>query len=288
MDTAKETVKDHHQTIGRIAELLADSRSILFLTGAGISADSGLPTFRDHNGCYAAAPAGDGVPLERALSGDVLRDHPELTWQHLARMEQACRGARPNRAHEVIAEMERRFPRVWTMTQNVDGLHRRAGSRNVLELHGDLHRLRCPRCRYEQTVADYGALTIPPPCPHCPGRLRPDVVLFGEPLALEHLMLLAMELDEGFDLVFTIGTSSVFPYIAEPIQLAAQLGWPTVEINPGVSEVSDLVDLKLPLRAAPALDAIWEAYRQRVAQPAAQPVRSFGDMPAVRAAGLSM
>jgi NAD-dependent deacetylase len=270
-----ETATENQQTIGRIVNLLASSRSILFITGAGISVDSGLPTFRNGDGVFCADVSEEGVPMERALSCDLLCDHPELTWKCLARIECAWRGARHNRAHEVIAQMEQQFERVWTLTQNVDGLHHSAGTRNLIEIHGDLRRLRCMRCLHRQTVADYSELTLPPRCPKCPGLLRPDVVLFDEPLSLERLMTLFTELDQGFDLVFSVGTSSVFSYIAEPVRMAAQLGRPTVEINPGVSEVSDLVDIKLSMRAAPALDAIWQAYQQqyspRAAVSAAQP-----------------
>jgi len=262
-EPAALTAEDQ-EAIGRVVDLLAASRSVLFVTGAGISVDSGLPTFRGPGGLYSIDTTEDCIPVERALSGDFLCDHPELTWKYLARLEKACRCVRHNRAHEVIVEMERHFERVWTLTQNVDGLHRRAGARNVIDIHGDLHRLRCMRCLHRQTVEDYSELTFPPHCPKCPGLLRPDVVLFGEPLALERLMILFTELDDGFDLVFSIGTSSVFSYIAEPVRMAAQFGRPTVEINPGISEVSDLVNVKLNMRAAPALDAIWQAYRQQL------------------------
>jgi NAD-dependent deacetylase len=254
---------DNHEAIGQIADLLAESHSILFITGAGIAADSGLPSYRDHGGLYAVDAAEDGMPIERVLSGDILRDHPELTWKYLARMEKVCRDARCNRAHQIIAEMERHFERVWTLTQTVDGLHRSAGTRNVIDIHGDLRRLRCMRCAHRQTVKDYSELTLPPHCPKCSGLLRPDVVLFGEPLSLERMVPLLTELDDGFDLVFSIGTSSTFSYIAEPVRMATQLGRPTIEINPGVSEVSDLVDIKLTMRAAPALDAIWQTYQLR-------------------------
>lgn len=265
-----ETVSDNRETIDQIADLLAESHSLLFITGAGISVNSGLPSYRDHRGLYTVDAVDDGMPIERVLSGDILCDHPELTWKYLARMERACRGVQHNRAHEVIAEMERHFDRVWTLTQNVDGLHRAAGTRNLIEIHGDLHRLRCMRCLHRQTVADYSGLTFPPRCPKCPGLLRPDIVLFGEPLSLERLMMLCTELDNGFDLVFSIGTSSVFSYAAEPVQMAAQFGRPTIEINPGISEVSDLVDIKLSMRAAPALDAIWQACQLRSTVPAAR------------------
>ncbi len=257
-----ETLNENQKAISQIVDLLAESRSILFITGAGMALDAGLPSYRAHDGLYTT-DADDAMPIERILSSDVLGHHPELTWKYLARMEQACRSVRTSRAYEVIAEMERRFDRVWTLTQNVDGLHRAAGSRNVIDIHGDLHRLRCMRCRHRQTVDDYRELTLPPRCPKCPGLLRPDIVLFNEPLPLDRLAVLFTELDEGFDVVFSIGTSSTFSYAAEPVQLAAELGRPTVEINPGVSEVSDLVDIKLSMRAAPALDAIWRSYQLR-------------------------
>jgi NAD-dependent deacetylase len=263
---AVESVLQNMEAIERVVDMLTHSRSVLFITGAGISADSGLPTYRGSGGLYNVDSAEDSIPIERVLSGDILHEHPELTWKYLSRIERTCRSVRHNRAHEVIAEMERHFERVWTLTQNVDGLHRSAGARNVIEIHGDLHSLRCMRCRYRQTVADYSLLQFPPRCPKCSSWLRPDVVLFGETLAAERLIPLLMEVDRGFDLVFTVGTSSVFPYIADPVRIAADQGRPTVEINPGVTEVSDLVDVKLTLRAAPALDAIWQRYGQRCGQ----------------------
>jgi len=258
-----ETTTDNQAVIRQITDTLANSHSILFITGAGISADSGLPTYRGSSGLFNLDTTEDGLPIERALAGDMMRDFPELTWKYLARMECTCRGARHNRAHEVIAEMERHFDRVWTLTQNITGFHRAAGSKNVIDIHGDLHNLRCTRCRYRQTVPDYCGLSLPPRCPNCDTILRPDVVLFGETLALDKLVPLFMELDRGFDAIFTIGTSSVFPYVAEPVRMAAALGRPTIEINPEPSEVSDLVDIRLPMRAAPALEAIWQCYRQR-------------------------
>lgn len=255
---------EHQAMIDRIAKMLATSRSVLFVTGAGISVDSGLPTYRGSGSVFNLDCTEDGLCVERALSGDLLEGHPELTWKYLFQMERMCRDVRCNRAHQVIAEMERHFERVWTLTQNVDGLHRAAGCRNVIDVHGDLHNLMCTRCRRRETVADYSRLTLPPVCPTCAGPVRPDIVLFGEGLSPEKLMMMLVELDSGFDMVFSIGTSSVFPYVAEPIQMAAALGRPTVEINPGLSEVSEIVDFHLPLGAASALDAIWQAYRQIV------------------------
>jgi NAD-dependent deacetylase len=161
--------------------------------------------------------------------------------------------------------MEAHFERVWTLTQNVDGLHRAAGARNVIDIHGDMHDIRCTRCSFRQTVDDYSGFALPPRCPECGDILRPDVVLFGEFLPERKVQTLYEQLTIGFDLVFTVGTTSVFPYIAEPVRIAAQTGCPTVEINPDDTAVTHLVDIKLAQRAAPALDAIWNRYRQIVA-----------------------
>ena len=243
------------ESIERVVEMLGASRSILLVTGAGISADSGLPTYRGIGGLYNVDATEDGLPIERVLSGEILLERPELTWKYLAQIVRACRGARHNRAHEVVAEMEAHF----------DGFHRAAGAKNVIDIHGDLHDLRCMRCSFRQTLNDYDELPLPPRCARCHGILRPDVVLFGEMLPESKLRTLLGELRKGFDMVFTVGTTSVFPYIAEPVRIAAETGRPTVEINPDVSEVSHLVDVKLAMRAAPALDAIWQKYRQRAA-----------------------
>ena len=108
----------------------------------------------------------------------MMQSYPTVTWKYLAQIERACRGVRSNPGHEVIAALEGEFDRVWTLTQNIDGLHRQAGSRNVIDIHGDLHDLYCTRCGFRESVQDYGGLSLPPRCPECMGPLRPDVVLF--------------------------------------------------------------------------------------------------------------
>jgi NAD-dependent deacetylase len=246
-----------------VVDILARSHSLLFITGAGISADSGLPTYRGIGGLYNNEHPEEGFPIEDILSGEMLRRRPELTWKYLGQIEQACRGAQSNRAHQVIAEMESCFERVWTLTQNIDGLHRQAEAKNVLEIHGDLHNLVCTECQWQQTVADYSGLHLPPRCPQCQAILRPKIVLFGEMLPEEVLERFYEQLGAGFDAVFSIGTTSVFPYISGPIEIARRCGWPTIEINPAITNVSHLVDVKLPMRAAEAMDAIWTQYRMK-------------------------
>jgi NAD-dependent deacetylase len=256
-----ETSPENLQAIDRIVEYLAASRSLLFITGAGISADSGLPTYRGIGGLYNVNTTEEGMPIEEALSGETMRTRPELTWKYLAQIGRAAFAARFNRGHEVIAEMEARFERVWTLTQNVDGFHRQAGSQNVIDIHGDMHDLYCTACGLRQTVDRFDEASLPPRCPECETILRPDVVLFGEMLPAEKVERLYQEVTRGFDVVFSIGTTSVFPYIAQPVLIAAQSGKPTVEINPGPSEVSDLVEVTLRMGAARALDAIWGRYQ---------------------------
>lgn len=250
-------------TTDRIVEHLRRSRSVLFITGAGVSADSGLPTYRGVGGLYDGGETEEGFAIEEMLSGDMFRQRPELTWKYLRQIEQACRGATFNRAHAVIAEMERHFPRVWTLTQNVDGFHHAAGSRNVIAMHGQLREIRCTKCRWRETVRDYAHLTDVPICANCSGVLRPDVVLFGEVLPESGILELKHQMREGFDIVFSVGTTSVFPYISMPIEVARQRDKPTVEINLGVTRVSDLVRYHLRVGAASALDAIWARYSNK-------------------------
>lgn len=244
--------------LDQAAEVLRRAKRVLFITGAGLSADSGLPTYRGIGGLYNEIETEDGVAIEEALSGQMLLRRPEITWKYIHQIEGACRGAQPNRAHEVLAQLEERIDHVCLLTQNVDGFHRQAGSANIIDIHGDIHGLLCIACDHRQTVPDYRDVAPVPSCPRCGGAVRPDVVLFGELLPTDKVAHLQRELEAGFDAVFTVGTSSGFPYIAGPVLSARRTGIPTVEINPGETEVSSLVDIKLPTGAAAAFDALWQ------------------------------
>lgn len=243
--------------VAAAAATLCQARSVLFVTGAGVSADSGLPTYRGAGGLYTGDGLERGMPVERILSAETLEERPELTWDVLAALERSGRGTRPNRAHEVIALLQDRIPRCVVLTQNVDGLHGDAGSRDVIEIHGTTRALRCTRCPRRERVADWSRLSFPPRCPDCGAVVRPDVVLFGETLPEEAVGRLHGELARGFDAVFVVGTTAVFPYIVLPVQLAPLWGAPSVEVNPEESEVSALVDVRVRAGAAAALDAIW-------------------------------
>ena len=246
----------HSTELDRVAQAITRADSVLFITGAGISADSGLPTYRGVGGLYADQETEEGMPIEVALSGRIFRSRPEVSWRHIRDIEAACRGARPNAAHRFIAALEKQKPRVWTLTQNVDGLHRAAGAEKVIEIHGTVHDLSCTACDWKDRVQDYAALDPLPRCPGCNAIIRPDVVLFGEMLPEDAIEAMQRELQRGFDVVLSVGTSSLFPYIVAPVWTLGARGAVTVEVNPGETDVSSIVDHRLRLGAADALSAL--------------------------------
>lgn len=185
----------------RFARLIEQAERILFITGAGVSADSGLPTYRGLGGLYNGSTA-EGLPIETALSGPMLRDDPALCWKYLAELGRACLAAEPNAAHRAIAALQVRKPGCWVLTQNIDGLHRAAGSpgERLIEIHGQLAPLFCTRCQAEAGLCP--ALLdapLPPRCTRCDGVLRPPVVLFEELLPAEPLARLQAQVAQGFD-----------------------------------------------------------------------------------------
>lgn len=244
--------------VQQFANWLSESRRVFVVTGAGISAESGLPTYRGVGGLYNNGETEDGMPIEVALSGPVFQTQPEVTWKYLRQIEGGAQGKTFNRGHQVLAEMAKQYTDFWILTQNVDGFHSAAGSPNVIEIHGNLHRLRCEACGHRENHEDYSGFDGIPACPACSSTLRPDVVLFEESLPLEELRRLDDCGRIDFDLVISIGTSSHFPYILQPILVAQQLGVRTVEINPARTLLSDEVELYLPRKAGETLEAAWK------------------------------
>ena len=248
-----------------VAQLLRRATRALFITGAGISAGSGLPTYRGIGGLYSNGDTEEGIPIETVLSGPMFAENPALTWKYLWQIGAACAGAKPNDAHQFIAELENEKAAVWVLTQNVDGLHRAAGTRNIVEAHGHAFDLVCTVCRAEYPAADLidgfrNSVTLPPQCPKCDGVVRPKVVLFEENLpddVVDGFQTLAAA---NFELVFIIGTSALFPYIERPVHLASANGIPCVEINPQQTGVSNFCSHRLRAPAVEAMQAIQAAY----------------------------
>lgn len=243
--------------LGRVLQGIA---SMGVITGAGVSAESGIRTYRGSGGLYDDEEEGERTV--EALSGPTLRRDPDRTWRVVAELARRSVAARPNPGHEALAAMEASLERFVLLTQNVDGLHRAAGSRNVIDIHGDVLDTRCMACDApgRLTPEVLRGLQVAPTCEACGGTLRPDAVLFGEMLPGEKLARIQREFyDDPPDLVLIAGTTAVFPYIAEPVVFAARAGRLTIEVNPEPTMLSDLVHWSLRAPAGEVLPRIAAA-----------------------------
>ena len=215
-----------------LIERLRVAQWVTVLTGAGVSAESSVPTFRDaQTGLWAKFNPED-LATPRAF-----RRNPKLVWQWYAWRRKLVADAKPNPAHVALAEMEQFFAQFHLITQNVDGLHQRAGSRKLIELHGNITRT---KCFDEGTIIAEWPETDeePPKCPNCGGWLRPDVVWFEEPLPASELEL-ATTASMNCDVFLSIGTSAlVYPAASLPYE-ALRSGATVVEINPQPTPLSE-------------------------------------------------
>ena len=221
---------------------IASARAITILTGAGISADSGIPTFRGEEGLWRNYRAED-LATPEAFARD-----PRLVWEWYNWRRELIATKQPNPAHIALAELERRRPdRFWLITQNVDGLHRAAGSQCLSEIHGSIWKVRCTGCGL---VSDDREVPLPtlPTCLQCGGLLRPHIVWFGESLWEENLRRCDEAL-QSCDLLLVIGTSGVVYPAAGFASIAKEMGALVMEINLESTQQSDLVDLSLQGRA---------------------------------------
>jgi NAD-dependent deacetylase len=207
-----------------IATALRDARHVAALTGAGVSAESGIPTFRDAlTGLWA------NFRPEELATPEAFRRNPRLVWEWYAMRRTAVASAKPNAGHVALARLGSLVPRLTLITQNVDGLHERAGSSDIVELHGNITRVKCSRDGGIET--EWSESEIPPPCPRCGAPLRPDVVWFGEMLPVDALRR-AQEAAETCDLFLSIGTSNIVEPAASLPWMAAQAGATVIVVNP--------------------------------------------------------
>jgi NAD-dependent deacetylase len=221
-----------------LIEALRNAERIVALTGSGISAESGVPTFREaQTGLWERYN-----PQELATPGAFARD-PRLVWEWYEWRRNLVLEAEPNPGHAALAELERRVPNFTLVTQNVDGLHERAGSRNVIELHGNILRSKCSLEGKAVQPEDHDD-SIPPRCAWCGAFLRPDVVWFGEMLPAGTLEA-ASEAARECNVFFSVGTSSVvYPAAALPYE-AIENGAVVAEINPAETPLSRHTDHSL-------------------------------------------
>ena len=225
---------------------------VTVVTGAGVSAASGVPTFRGEDGLWS------NFRVEDLATAEAFARDPRLVWEWYEWRRNTIAACAPNRAHEVLAQWSRRYPTFNLITQNVDGLHERAETRNVVRFHGSIWEISCwERCsaspaRWLDETAPFPSL--PPRCPYCGGLARPGVVWFGEAIDAEVLerSLAALECD----VCLVVGTSGIVYPAAGLADEARRRGAFTVEVNPEPTDATRRFDLAIPGKAEVVLDEL--------------------------------
>jgi NAD-dependent deacetylase len=230
------------------AERLRAARSVLALTGAGVSAESGVPTFRGPGGLWRQ------FRFEDLATPEAFARDPKLVWEWYAWRRETIARLAPNAAHVALAAMERRLPGFRLATQNVDGLHAAAGSRRVLELHGSLWRTRCTACRQSAEDRRVPLPELPPRCA-CGTLLRPDVTWFGEPLP-QGAVAEAVAAARSAEVVLVVGSSQlVYPAAGLP-EIAQARGAFVIEVNTEPTPLTPAADVSLRGTAADLVPAL--------------------------------
>jgi NAD-dependent deacetylase len=230
---------------------LAAARSIAVLTGAGVSKESGIPTFRD-----ALEGLWENYNPEELATPQGFQRNPKLVWQWYASRRQMLKQAQPNPAHYALARLAE-LKSVTLITQNVDGLHEKAGSKGVLELHGSLVRYKCFKGNHPIPLDLVEGAQEPPACPRCGSLARPDVVWFGEMLPLKTLQK-AYQAASECDVMLVVGTSGlVHPAASLPLS-ALKAGAITIEVNPDHTALTRRLDIHLNGRAGSLMPTLVE------------------------------
>ena len=236
-----------------LVERLTAAKRVSVLTGAGVSAESGVPTFRDAQTGFWSKFRPEDLATARGFRRD-----PRMVWEWYDWRRKMVAEANPNPGHSALAEMESIFPEFQLITQNIDGLHQRAGSKKVIELHGNISKTKCFE---ENTPVERWAETghVPPKCPRCGGMLRPDVVWFEEAMPMNEFRQ-AVRATEC-DVFMVVGTSSlVYPAAELPIE-AGRNGAAVVEINTTMTELTEQVQFHLDGASGIVLPALVQAVR---------------------------
>ena len=243
-----------------LVERLGGAERLVVLTGAGVSRESGVPTFRGEDGLWRQYRA------EELATWEAFERDPKLVWQWYDYRREIVAEVEPNPAHEAIARLEGAYDDFVLVTQNTDGLHERAGSRNPIELHGNIWRARCVKEQRVFDLLDTPLAEIPPMCERCGALLRPDVVWFGEPLPAKAYDA-SYEAASECDAMLVVGTSAVVRPAASLPLVAKHGGGVVVEANTELTAISALIDGTILGRAGetiPALvDALLEARQSR-------------------------
>ena len=248
--------KENH-LITKAVEILRESSLVVALTGAGVSAESGIPTFRGEGGLWR-----NFSPQELATP-HAFSKNPKLVWEWYNWRRSIIKRAKPNPAHTTIAELEKMFGSFTLITQNIDGLHRKAGSKNIIEFHGNIWKERCTSCSFtRENERIYDESELPPRCEKCEGIMRPSVVWFGEPIPEEVIRKSEKAVLEC-DTFISIGTSSVVYPAAGFIEYAVSHNKRTIEINLERTPMSDIVDVSIQGKAGEILPKILEVLKEK-------------------------
>ncbi len=237
-----------------LQKILRSARDVVALTGAGISAESGIPTFRGNDGLWSK------LNPEELANFDAFLRNPELVSEWYEHRRQITRESKPNPAHYALVEMEKSFRSFTVITQNIDNLHKRAGSKTVAELHGNIERNYCLGCgkRYDGEEFDRNGSFR---CSECGGLIRPDIVWFGEMLPEEEWAL-AEEAAQRADVMFVVGTSSVVYPAAELPMTVRRNGGKIVEVNIEETPLSDSADFSFKGSASMVLSEITDEIKE--------------------------
>lgn len=252
----------HHDIPPTLAQALREARRVVVFTGAGVSAESGIATFRD-----ALTGLWSRFDAQALATPEAFREHPDIVWGWYEWRRAQVLRASPNAAHHAIAALARHVAELAVITQNVDDLHERAGSPHVTHLHGSLHAPRCSRCGAPQGFAhespqepDAGRRIPPPACSECGGPVRPGVVWFGESLPTKAWRDATLAVQQC-DLLLSIGTSSLVYPAAELPQLALAAGATVVQVNPAATPLDSLAHHNLRGAAAEVMPKLLAAAR---------------------------
>ncbi|MFH1335830.1 MAG: NAD-dependent deacylase [Candidatus Zixiibacteriota bacterium] len=237
----------------RLKALLTQQTRVVVLTGAGISVESGVPTFRGEEGLWKKFKPEELATFEAFMA------NPRLVWEWYEYRRKIIEEIKPNPGHLALVDFQKHFERFDLITQNVDGLHHQAGSKNVIELHGNIKRNKCISCGKRYESLDEVLPGIPPQCP-CGGNIRPDVVWFGEMLPQDAIHY-AFEMTSKCDLFFSVGTSAVVHPAASLPLSARKNGAYVVEVNISPTEISHMVDESLFGKAGEVLPLLIKAFK---------------------------
>ena len=234
-----------------LVQALGDAERVAVLTGAGISSESGIPTFRGAGGLW------NNYRAEELATPSAFARDPELVWRWYDWRREICGKALPNPAHKVVAAFENHYTDFLLITQNVDGLHGRAGNRKIAEIHGNIWKARCVSCELVFDIPDFPLPVIPVPCRECGALARPHIVWFGESYQPRLLESVSRFL-ETVDVLLVIGTSGMVSMPVYLAESAAASGAFVAEINPDPSDIARFSRAVLPGKAGEILPLIAE------------------------------